>query len=155
MKKILLSGVALLLPVVAFADTTSSGSTQATSTTVVSTGAMVQKPPMGTGADMEKSMNGLHLAMGQLSQSDGEALMKMIREYLASKGIVMPAYQEVREMHQEVRQMRQDAKEDMKQAREQFRESMKNKREALKLKVRDTRRALMSGSGTTGSGTAQ
>ena len=49
------------------------------------------KPPMGTGAnmgngsDMEHQIQGIGMAIGKLTPTDRDALIKMIREYLTAK----------------------------------------------------------------------
>ena len=55
------------------------------------------KPPMGTGAvmgsgtDTEHQIQGIGMAIGKLTPTDRDALIKMIREYLVSKGITLGA----------------------------------------------------------------
>ena len=46
---------------------------------------------MGTGTDMEHQIKGIGMAIGKLTPTDREALIKMIREYLTAKGITLGA----------------------------------------------------------------
>ncbi len=55
------------------------------------------KPPMGTGAmmesgaDKEHQIQGLGMAISRLTPTDRDTLVKMIREYLTSKGLTLGA----------------------------------------------------------------
>ncbi|MBC7504081.1 hypothetical protein H7169_03845 [Candidatus Gracilibacteria bacterium] len=46
---------------------------------------------MGSGKDMADQMHGLNIAIGKLTPADRDTLVKMIREYLTSKGITIGA----------------------------------------------------------------
>lgn len=46
---------------------------------------------MGTGTDMEDPMHNLSMAIGRLTPTDRDTLIKMIREYLTSKGLTLGA----------------------------------------------------------------
>lgn len=90
------------------------------------------KPPMGTGAMMNGEIQSLHMAMGKLSSTDKETLIKMIKDFLTSKGISItpPARQEIKEI-------RKEAKEEIKEIRKNTRDALKAKRDALKAKIND------------------
>ena len=143
MKKIILGVVcALALPLLSVsADTT---------TTVTGTGTTqsgVVRPPMGTGAMMERELKGLHLAIGQLSPADREALVKMIKDYLVSKGIDPAKYAEKREeikdakkeMKDKIKDMRKEGREKMKDMRKATREEIQKKRDEMQAKIKEMR----------------
>ena len=58
---------------------------------VSKSGTTLPKPQMGTGTDMEHQIKGIGMAIGKLTPTDREALIKMIREYLTAKGITLGA----------------------------------------------------------------
>jgi hypothetical protein len=123
MKKIILGAVcALALPLLSVsADTT---------TTVTGTGTTqsgVVRPPMGTGAMMERELKGLHLAIGQLSPADREALVKMIKDYLVSKGIDPAKYAEKREEIKDAKKKLKEKNEDLKSQMNDFLEKLREK----------------------------
>ena len=132
MKKIILGVVcALALPLLSVsADTT---------TTVTGTGTTqsgVVRPPMGTGAMMERELKGLHLAIGQLSPADREALIKMIKDYLVSKGIDPAKYAEKRD---EIKDMKKDMRDEAKDMRKATREEIQKKRDEMQAKIKEMR----------------
>ena len=123
-------------------------------------GTMMPPPRDGSGASIERDGKGLMLAIGQLSPADREALIKMIKDYLVSKGIDPAKYAEKRheikdmkkEMKEKMKDMRKECREKMKDLRETTREQIKEKREEMKDKIREMRGGMMppaSGSGTT------
>lgn len=52
------------------------------------------KPPMGSGASLEQEMKWLQLAMGKLTPEQRKELLKLIRDYLTSKGVTTPSNNE-------------------------------------------------------------
>ena len=65
---------------------------------VSQSGTVTPKPPkapmgtgamMGSGADMEHQIQGLGMAIGKLTPTDRDTLIKMIREYLTTKGLTL------------------------------------------------------------------
>ena len=144
MKKILLASALALTPILAFADTsTSTVTTTATGTT--QTG--VVHPPMWSGAMMEQETKGLILAMGQLAPADRATLVKMIKDYLVSKGIDPAKYAEKRDEIKEVRketrveikETRKATEEELKNARKKLQEAAKAKREEMREKIKSIR----------------
>lgn len=91
---------------------------------------------MGSGAMMERELKGLHMAMAQLSPADREALVKMIKDYLLSKGIDPAKYAEKRD---EIKELRKDTHEDIKEMRKKTREAAKAKREEMREKIKEMR----------------
>ncbi len=94
------------------------------------------KPPMGSGSMMGHEMKSLHMAVQQLSPTDHAALMKMIKEYLVSKGIDPAKYADMRD---EIREVKQESREEMKEMRKDNQEEMKMKRDEMRGKVKDIR----------------
>lgn len=134
MKKIILGVVcALALPLLSVSADTSSSTTAGTGTTT-QTG--VVRPPMGSGAMIERELKSLHMAMAQLSPADREALVKMIKDYLVSKGIDPVKYAEKRD---EIKELRKDTREDVKEMRKKTREATKAKREEMREKIKEIR----------------
>lgn len=143
MKKIILLGVMMAsAPLLAFATS----NTGATSTTPPTQSWVILPPRTGTG--MEAELKGIHMAMAQLSATDREALIKMIKEYLVSKGIDPTKYAEKRE---EIKMIKKQTKEEIKASREKLKEENKAKREEMRNKVKDIRgkNKSSSSSGTT------
>ncbi len=93
------------------------------------------KPPMGSGTT-ENPGKGLMLAIGQLSTTDREALMKTIREYLASKGIDMAKYVEQRE---EIKEVKKETRTEIKEIRNTTQDAARMKREEMRKKVIEIR----------------
>ena len=95
------------------------------------------KPPMGSGAMMGSGMNrdgkGLMLAIGALSPADREALVKIIKDYLLSKGIDPVKYAEMRD---EIKDMRGDTREEIKDIRQTTRDVTKVKRDEMMTKIK-------------------
>ena len=87
----------------------------------------VNKPYM-TGAKDE--LHGLQLALGKLSVADRAELVKMIRTYLASKGVTLPTVElkEIKEERKEIKQDRKEYLKKMKERRDTLREKMKELR---------------------------
>ena len=102
-----------------------------TSTGGTSTGC-VNKPYM-TGAKDE--LHGLQLALGKLSPADRAELVKMIRTYLASKGVALPT-EPVKEIKKEIKKERKEIKQD----RKEYLKKMKERREALREKMKELRK---------------
>lgn len=92
---------------------------------------------------MEKKWKGLHLAMGQLSPADHATLVKMIQDYLASKGIDPAKYtekrDEIKEVRKETRVEIKEGKEELKDTRKKLREDAKAKREEMREKIKSIR----------------
>lgn len=105
--------------------------------------------PPRTSTGMEAELKGLHMAMGQLSTADREALVKLIKEYLVSKGIDPAKYAEKRD---EIKTVRKQTKEEIKALREKQKEEIKAKRETLKKTIREKKYGT---GGTVGSGSVQ
>ena len=105
------------------------------------------KPPMGSGAmmgsGMERDGKGLMLAIGALSPTDRQALMKMIRDYLVSKGIDLTKYAEKRDemkdmkkdMHEEVKEMKKATREEIQKKRDQMKDEMSKLKASYDLKI--------------------
>lgn len=93
-------------------------------------GTMIPRPPRdASGANLEKDTKGLMLAIGALSPADRETLIKMIKDYLVSKGVDPVKYAEKRDEIKEVRKDTREAVKDMRDA----------KRDEMKAKIRDLR----------------
>ena len=105
------------------------------------------KPPMGSGAmmgsGMERDGKGLMLAIGALSPTDRQALMKLIRDYLVSKGIDLTKYAEKRDemkdmkkdMHDEVKEMKKATREEIQKKRDQMKDEMSKLKASYDLKI--------------------
>lgn len=93
---------------------------------------MPPRPPMGSGTMMENDAKGLMLAIGALSPTDRATLIKMIKEYLLSKGIDPTKYAEKRD---EIKDIRKDTHTEIKEMRTTTQESVKAKRDEMKMKV--------------------
>jgi hypothetical protein len=100
------------------------------------------RPPMGSGAmmgsggQMERDGKGLMLAIGALSPADREALMKMIKDYLMSKGIDPAKYAEKRD---EIKDMKKDMRDEAKDMRKATREEIQKKRDEMQAKIKEMR----------------
>lgn len=100
-------------------------------------GMMMPRPPRdGSGTNLEKDTKGLMLAIGALSPADRETLVKMIKDYLVSKGIDPAKYAEKRD---EIKEVRKDTREAVKEMRDANRDEIKQKRDEMKAKIRDLR----------------
>lgn len=98
-------------------------------------GMMMPRPPRdGSGVNLERDSKGLMLAIGQLSPADRETLVKMIKDYLASKGIDPAKYAEMRD---EKKDMKKDTREAVKDMRDTTREEIKKKKEEMQAKIKD------------------
>ncbi len=168
MKKVLYGALALamILPMVSFAEEgtmmMSSDSMKQKSSMMDGSGSMERKVQMNGSGSMEgknpmmdEKMKGLHMAMGKLSDTDREEMIKMIRTFLESKGIIVPTKEEMKEKKEDVKTIRKEAKTEIKTMRQNSRDAIKAKREEMKAKIRDRK----NGSGTTvppptGSGTS-
>jgi hypothetical protein len=135
MKKILIASAIALTPLLAFADTGTGTTT--TGTGIAQTGTTMPKPPMGSGAMMEHETKWLMLAIGALSPADRATLVKMVRDYLVSKGIDPAKYAEKRD---EIKEVRKDTHEDIKDMKKVNRDAVKEKREAMKGKIQEMRK---------------
>ena len=101
--------------------------------------------PMMMGSGMEHDGKGLMLAIGALSPADREILMKMVRDYLLSKGIDPVKYAEMREeikdmrkdTHDEIKDMRKSGRDEIKDMRKSGRDSIKIKREEMVQKIKN------------------
>jgi hypothetical protein len=135
MKKILIASAIALTPLLAFANgtgsTTSTGTTQTGST---QTGTTIPKPPMGSGAMMERETKGLMLAIGALSPADRATLVKMIRDYLVSKGIDPAKYADMRD---EIKEVRKEGRDEMKDMKKKNHEEIKEKRDEMRSKIKE------------------
>lgn len=98
--------------------------------------AVLTKRSIGSGTMMGSGMNqeskGLMLAIGTLSPTDRETLLKMIKDYLVSKGIDPAKYAEKRD---EIREIRQEGREEIRDIKKSRNDAMKMKREEMKEKV--------------------
>jgi hypothetical protein len=100
------------------------------------------KLPMGSGAEMNNAGQGLMLAIGHLSLADREILVKMIREYLTTKGIDLSKYAEKRE---EIKEVKKEARTEIKEIRNTAQDAARAKREEMRRKVME----IKNGSGAT------
>jgi Spy/CpxP family protein refolding chaperone len=75
-------------------------------------------------------MKGLHLAMGKLTPEQRAELVELIRDYLSSKGITIPA---------EIKEQRDAIKKEIKDLRKQTREEIRDKRTDMRVKVKELR----------------
>lgn len=106
------------------------------------------KPPMGSGAIGENPGQGLMLAIGKLSSTDRETLMKTIREYLTSKGIDLAQFAEKREEIKDIKkETRETIKDIVKTNQNTIKNTIKTKREEMRSQIREIRQG--SGSGST------
>jgi gas vesicle protein len=153
MKKVVYGSIALamMFPLISFADdstTTLTGTTQS--------GSLV-RPPIAS-----NPVKALQFGIGKLSEADKTTLTTMIRDFLKSKWIELPAevkqvrkeIKEIRkETRSEIKEMKKDTQEEVKALREKTREIAKGKREEMKEKIKDKRAGIRGGSGMTMSGT--
>ena len=95
------------------------------------------------GSGMERDGKGLMLAIGALSPTDRQALMKLIRDYLVSKGIDLTKYAEKRDemkdmkkdMHDEVKEMKKATREEIQKKRDQMKDEMSKMKASYDLKM--------------------
>jgi hypothetical protein len=105
------------------------------------------KPPMGSGAEMNNPGQGLMLAIGKLSPTDRETLVKMIREYLTSKGIDLAQFAEKREEIKDIKkETRETIKDIVKTNQNTIKNTIKTKREEMRSQIREIRQGSESGS---------
>jgi hypothetical protein len=92
---------------------------------------------------MEKKWKGLGLAIGQLTPTDRDALLKTITDFLTSKGIDPAKYaekrDEIKEVRKETRVEIKEGKEELKDTRKKLREDAKAKREEMREKIKTIR----------------
>ena len=105
----------------------------------VQSGAILPKPRTQTGS--EENFRGLSEGIGKLSPTDREALAKIIRDFLLSKGITIEAR---KEMRQEIKEIRDTAKKEIKETREATRKEIEQKRDLLKESLQKKREILKS-----------
>lgn len=86
------------------------------------------------------------LAMGKLSPTDRAALIKIIHDYLVSKGITVPTGNITPERKTEIKEIKKDTREEVKTLRKKNQEELKNKREEARAKIRAIRTSTASGS---------
>jgi hypothetical protein len=91
---------------------------------------------MSSGATMENETKWLMLAIRALSPADRATLMKMVRDYLVSKGIDPTKYAEERD---EINEIRQDGHDDIMDMRKRNQEAMKAKRDEMRARIREVR----------------
>ena len=143
MNKLLLASILAVMPVLAFAD-------QGMSTS--STGTVMMSGSTGTGMvhsgmHMEHETKGLMLAIGALSPADRTILVKMIKDYLLSKGVDPAKYAEKREdikdmkreMHDDAKEMRKDMHDKMKAMKKMTREDIQKRRDEMRAKMEGIR----------------
>lgn len=136
MKKILLVSTLALVPLFTFADASTS-TTSTTSTGTSQTGVVLPPPPpTGSGGQAEHEWKGLGLAIGALAPADREALVKIIKDYLTSKGIDPAKYAEKRD---EMKEIKKEAHQEIKDVRQAGRDAAKAKREEMKAKIETLR----------------
>lgn len=73
------------------------------------------------------------MAMDKLTPADKATLVKMIRDYLTSKGITLPP------VRQEIKEVRKEMKEEIKDIRKNTRDALKEKRDAMQAKIKELR----------------
>ncbi|MBP6981921.1 hypothetical protein KBB25_04070 [Candidatus Gracilibacteria bacterium] len=105
----------------------------------IQTGAILPKPPTLTGS--EENFRRLSEGIGKLSPADREALTKIIRDFLLSKGITIEAK---KEMKKEIKEIRDTAKKELKDTREATKKEIEKKRDLLKESLKKKREALKS-----------
>ena len=111
------------------------------------------KPPMGSGAVAEHPMEGIGMAIGKLTPADREALIKMIREYLVSKGVDLAGFADKKdaikdmkkETKTEIKEVKKEARTEIKTIRTTTQNTAKMKREEMRKKITEIR----NGSGAT------
>jgi len=133
MQKILLAGLIALTPMIALADT--------------STGSMTPppRPPMGSSAqDDENNIHQLGMVISELNAVDREALLKIIRDYVISKGVDLS---KLATKDKEIKAVKQEARTAIQGVREEKKQIIQTKRLEMRGKIRDIRQ--QSGSGTT------
>lgn len=91
---------------------------------------------MGSGEMMNNEMKGLHMAIRQLSPADHIALVKMIKEYLVSKGIDPAKYADMRD---DIKELRKDVRTEVKDMRGTTHDAIKLKQEEMRAKVKALR----------------
>lgn len=104
------------------------------------TGTTLPKPPMppvksGSG----DTSRGIFEGIGKLSPADRETLIKMIREYLISKGVTIS---DRKEMKQEIRDIKDTTKQEIKDTREAAKKEIEKKRDIMKEALEKKREVL-------------
>lgn len=102
-------------------------------------GTTLPRPRTQTGS--EENFRGLSEGIGKLSPADREALAKIIRDFLLSKGVTIEAR---KEMRQEIKEIRDTTKKEIKETREATRKEIEQKRDLLKETLKKKREALKS-----------
>jgi hypothetical protein len=92
-----------------------------------------------TSSGMTEQMKALHLSIGKLSPTDRAGLVKMITDYLTSKGIAIPKAKLMKETKNEIKEMKKKTREEIKEMRKKAQEEMKKKREEMRAKVKELR----------------
>lgn len=101
-------------------------------------GNTLPKPPMSTSSGSVDGMRGVQEAIAQLSPTDREALAKIIRNYLTSKGITIS---DAKSIKQEVKEVKEQAKQEIKDTRDATKKAIQAKRDALKEVIKSKRDA--------------
>ena len=92
---------------------------------------------------MERDTRGLMLAIGALSPADRATLVKMIRDYLISKGIDPAKYADkgwdgtIKGGKAEISEIKKDTREEIKDMRQTTRDAMKAKRDEMMTKIKE------------------
>jgi hypothetical protein len=138
MNKILIGATALasLVPVMMFASSDDISGLP-TGKRMFAASGMIQ--PSGTGAMIAMELKTLHESAQKLTLEQRIELTKMIRSYIESKGITVPALPQVKAVRQEIKEIRKVAKEEIKVTREKAKTEIKTKRDEMKLKVQGKR----------------
>jgi hypothetical protein len=96
----------------------------------------------GSGADIEREIKGLMLAIGKLTPTDRDTLIRMIREYLTIKGIDLAQFAEKRA---EIKEVKKETQTAITEIRNTTQDAARAKREEMRKKIIENR----TGSGTT------
>jgi hypothetical protein len=91
---------------------------------------------MGSRTMMENDSKWLMFAVGALSPADRATLVKLIRDYLVSKGIDPTKYAEKRD---DINEIRQEGRDEMMDIRKRNQEAMKAKRDDMRSKIQEVR----------------
>jgi hypothetical protein len=139
MKKIFLSSAVLLASSIALAN-----SAFADMAPMSHSGGMMPPPRMGSGMTQSGAleMQAVHMAMKQLTPADHAELMKIVRAYIESKGIKIPAPSDIKDMRMDNKEDRKDARHEMKEEKKETQQQIKETREAMKKKMEAQREAL-------------
>ncbi len=74
------------------------------------------KPPIGSGAVAEHPMEGIGMAIGKLTPADRDTLVKMIREYLVSKGVDLAGFADKKDA---IKDMKKETKTEIKEVKKE------------------------------------